>query len=103
MIKNGFLLCTGKNIYFLESEKKNKCKSVIDDFIKGLAKKRNLCQETLERCLSDEGCRADVFDKVDKFTYELRTTENGYQYHNFMSNNCIMNFPLDDCEEVNFL
>lgn len=101
--QSGFALCVGKNLYFLESDKQKRCKSVVDAFINSICDKRKFCNDLRERFLKDENTRADIFDKMYPCTYKFVTTENGFQYHHFEEEYSIMNFPLNDCDEVIFL
>lgn len=98
----GFLLAQGKNVYFIESDKENKCKSVIDSFINGLCDLRNLSEELRNRCLNDVNCRNDIASRINKCHYELRG-EGEWEYHFFKEKYCIMSFPLNDSAEVFFL
>lgn len=99
-MQSGFILCSGRNVYFMPSEKKNKCKSVTDAFINALCDLKGLCDDFRQRILTDEPTRKELEDRYAKGNYELATTSSGIQYHHFEQSYCIMNFPLTDCEEV---
>ena len=101
-MKNGFILVVGRNLYFLESERQRKCKSVIDAFITALCNIRGYDDEFRKKCLEHEPTRQDIDFRISKATYEIRGKDN-WKYHCFIESNGQMNFPLNDCEEVHFI
>lgn len=101
--RDGFAVVTAKNIYFMGSDKVRRSKSVIDAFITAMCKYRGFDSAFIDRALADENTRADIQDRMCAYHYELRECDNGLQYHSLNSDNCLMNFPLDDCDELIFL
>lgn len=101
--RNGFAVETGKHIFFIESDKTTRCKSVVDTFIKSICDYRGFCEDLKNRCLADEHTRKDIQNRMMSATYELRQCDNGTQYHSLNGDNFIMNFPMNDCEELVFL
>lgn len=101
---NGFIFCNGAKVYFLESEKKVKCKAVIDAIIKKLCQRKGIEKSRWLQILNDEDTREMISYQTSKGTYELRTCSDGItQYHQFKEKYALMNFPIDDCDEVVFL
>ena len=78
--KVGWSMPVKNKMFFFETKKENKCKTVIDTFIKAICNYNHQItgqnwDDTMKRALNDEVTRKDIAYRLQKTTYELRETD----------------------------
>lgn len=107
--KVGYSITIGNKIFFLTTSRQNKCKSVVDNFIKGICHYRELATgksfaELCERALADEPTRKDIIYRLCKTEYEYRQIDETFdRYHYFKGDNFGESIPESERESIIFI
>ena len=88
--KVGWSCTMGNKLFFFESDKSNKCKSVVDAFIKGICHYRELTtgkswEDTCKRALEHEPTRRDIAYRLSKTEYEYRQIDETFDRYDSLA------------------